>query len=193
MSVETDNWQCVVYNASLWDSVAPLLSSSSTGATGVPEFAGAIIYSNADEESSLTSLSIPCLKHLAGNKKEIPGTETQPSFSTEPSANRVYEYVDAKSSKFALPFQSDFSYSLEALSHTRNLSFLKPLMNGPYFDLEQIWDEHTYFEFENRSVEWTMSTMVQEPYVNHIPTVCLFSRTISNINLDENKKGLIMC
>jgi carboxymethylenebutenolidase len=44
-------------------------------------------------------------------------------------------------------------------------------MNGPYFDLEQIWDEHTYFEFENRSVEWTMSTMVQEPYVNHIPTV----------------------
>lgn len=47
-------------------------------------------------------------------------------------------------------------------------------MNGPYFDLETIWDEHTYFEFENRSVEWTMSTMVQEPYVNHIPTVSPF-------------------
>lgn len=168
---DTDNQKHVVYNASLWNIVALLLSLS-TGATNIPEIAGAIIYSNADEESSSTSFSIPYLRHLAGKKKETPGTETQLSFSTEPSANRVYEYADAKSSRFALPFQSDFSYSLEAVSHTRNLSFLKPLMNGPFFDLEQIWDEHTYFEFENRSVEWTMSTMVQEPYVNHIPTVC---------------------
>lgn len=44
-------------------------------------------------------------------------------------------------------------------------------MKGPYFDLEAIWDEHTYYEFDNRSVECTMGTMVQEPYVNHIPTV----------------------
>lgn len=44
-------------------------------------------------------------------------------------------------------------------------------MNGPYFDLEAIWDEHTYYEFEARDVAKTMSTMVQEPYVNHIPTV----------------------
>jgi carboxymethylenebutenolidase len=41
----------------------------------------------------------------------------------------------------------------------------------PYFDLEDIWEEHTYYEFADRSVEHTMSTMVQEPYVNHVPTV----------------------
>lgn len=46
-------------------------------------------------------------------------------------------------------------------------------MGGPYFDLEVIWDEHTYYEFDDRSVECTMATMVQEPYVNHIPTVSL--------------------
>lgn len=34
-----------------------------------------------------------------------------------------------------------------------------------------IWDEHTSYEFENRSVKHTMSTMVQEPYVNHITTI----------------------
>lgn len=44
-------------------------------------------------------------------------------------------------------------------------------MGGPYFDLEIIWEEHTYYEFADRSVEHTMSTMVQEPYVNHVPTV----------------------
>ena len=37
--------------------------------------------------------------------------------------------------------------------------------------MEAIWDEHTYYEFADRSVEHTMSTMVQEPYVNHVPTV----------------------
>lgn len=49
-------------------------------------------------------------------------------------------------------------------------------MNGPYFDLEDIWDEHTYYEFADRSVEHTMSTMVQEPYVNHVPTVSAIER-----------------
>lgn len=44
-------------------------------------------------------------------------------------------------------------------------------MNGPWFDLEEIWEEHTRFEFETRSVPDTMDTMVQEPYVNHIPTL----------------------
>uniref|UniRef100_A0A093ULB5 Carboxymethylenebutenolidase n=1 Tax=Talaromyces marneffei PM1 TaxID=1077442 RepID=A0A093ULB5_TALMA len=145
----------VVYNGHVWNLIAPLLSST-------PEISGAVIYTNAEELSSLLESSIPCLKHLSGNPS---------STNDNTSSARLYTYPSAKSSSFALPFQDDFSYSLEALSHTRNLTFLKPLMNGPYFDLEQIWDEHTYFEFENRSVEWTMSTMVQEPYVNHIPTM----------------------
>ncbi|KAF7330791.1 hypothetical protein MVEN_02418300 [Mycena venus] len=34
-----------------------------------------------------------------------------------------------------------------------------------------IWEEHTYFEFEVRSVAKTMGTMVAEPYVNHVPTL----------------------
>lgn len=57
------------------------------------------------------------------------------------------------------------------MSHSRNLSFLKKHIGGPYFDLEAIWEEHTKYEFADRSVARTMGTMVQEPYVNHIPTV----------------------
>lgn len=82
-----------------------------------------------------------------------------------------FYYAKLNSSQFATPFTTYFDYNSEALSQTRNLTFLKPLLGGPYFDLEALWDEHCYYEFADRSVQHTMSTMVQEPYVNHVPTV----------------------
>lgn len=83
----------------------------------------------------------------------------------------VYRYPDAKSSSFILPSHIHFLPSSAAVAHTRCLEFLKKQLDGPWFDLEGIWDEHTEFEFGTRSVEDTMGTMVQEPYVNHIPTI----------------------
>ena len=105
---------------------------------------------------------MPCVQHLAGTLSGIP---------TRSKELTQYTYPDKTSHSFATPFQKQFNYAAESVSHTRNLSFFKPLMGGPYFDLEAIWDEHVYYEFENRSVECTMNTMVQEPYVNHVPTV----------------------
>lgn len=83
----------------------------------------------------------------------------------------VYRYPDVKSTSFVIPTHKDFSPSAANVAHTRCLEFLKNKLDGPWFDLEAIWEEHTSFEFETRSVEKTMDTMVQEPYVNHIPTV----------------------
>lgn len=34
-----------------------------------------------------------------------------------------------------------------------------------------LWEEHCRYEFETRDVDATMATMVEEPYVNHIPTL----------------------
>ena len=39
------------------------------------------------------------------------------------------------------------------------------------YDLAALWDAHCRYEFETRDVDATMSTMVAEPYVNHIPTM----------------------
>jgi carboxymethylenebutenolidase len=39
------------------------------------------------------------------------------------------------------------------------------------YDLAALWDAHCAYEFETRDVDATMSTMVAEPYVNHIPTM----------------------
>jgi carboxymethylenebutenolidase len=41
----------------------------------------------------------------------------------------------------------------------------------PGHDLVALWEEHTRTEFETRDVDATMATMVDEPYVNHIPTM----------------------
>ncbi|RAL03906.1 uncharacterized protein BO80DRAFT_401218 [Aspergillus ibericus CBS 121593] len=106
---------------------------------------------------------IPSLVHL-------PGPESDSLFSMF-SECKQYTYPDVSSSGFIIPGHPHFKYSAASVAHTRTLTFLKPLLNGPYFDLEKIWEEHTYYEFGDRSVEKTMATMVEEPYVNHIPTM----------------------
>ncbi|KAM0298067.1 hypothetical protein ACHAPM_008763 [Fusarium culmorum] len=141
----------VAYSSSLWNTIAPNLSD-------VPDVAAAVVYTNANDLSKLSSTKIPLLRHIVGpTGKSNPGTE--------------YYYPKAQSFAFATPFHQHFDYNMESVSHTRNLQFLKPKVGGPYFDLEYIWEEHTHYEFADRSVEHTMSTMVQEPYVNHIPTL----------------------
>lgn len=101
------------------------------------------------------------LVHLAGNDK----------FEDSDSLKH-YSYSDVSSASFMIPGHPEFKLSSASVAHSRTLSFLKKHLGGPYFDLEKIWDEHTFYEFGDRSVEKTMATMVDEPYVNHIPTVC---------------------
>jgi carboxymethylenebutenolidase len=38
-------------------------------------------------------------------------------------------------------------------------------------DLAALWEAHCRHEFETRDADATMATMVEEPYVNHIPTM----------------------
>jgi len=84
----------------------------------------------------------------------------------------LYRYPGV-SPLFVIPDHEHFCSNSAAVSHTRSLTFLKEHIGGPKFDIEAIWEEHTAFEFDNRSVANTMGTMVQEPYVNHVPTVSL--------------------
>ncbi|RBR11049.1 uncharacterized protein FIESC28_09194 [Fusarium coffeatum] len=141
----------ISYDPELWNKVASTLDGS--------DIVGAVNYTNS--ASLQTSPTIHTLTHIAANTAKI----------SRNGKSTTYSYPTAPSHLFAVPFSSEFNYTTESVSHTRNLTFLKPLMNGPYFDLEDIWDEHTYYEFADRSVEHTMSTMVQEPYVNHVPTL----------------------
>ncbi|KAL2825777.1 LEA domain protein [Aspergillus cavernicola] len=145
----------VVYDPTAWPRIASSLTSHS-------DIVGVVLYTDSSSTSVVSPPSLPSLQHIAG-PAETKGIRTE--------QHTVYHYPSMKASLFATPFAEQFHYASEAVSHTRNLTFLKKHMEGPYFDLEAIWDEHTYYEFETRSVPDTMSTMVQEPYVNHIPTI----------------------
>lgn len=56
------------------------------------------------------------------------------------------------------------------MAHQRSVAALRRAM-GPHYDLSALWDKHCEYEFATRDVDATMSTMVAEPYVNHIPTM----------------------
>ena len=63
-----------------------------------------------------------------------------------------------------------FDKSSYNLSYTRTLEVLRRVL-GPRYDLDKIWDRHTELEFAVRAAEETMTTMVPEPYVNHVPVM----------------------
>lgn len=104
-------------------------------------------------------------------KPEVVHISGKPASPLSRTNTFTYGYPQVASDKFVVPGAEGFNYSAAGVAHTRGLTFIKKHLEGPIFDLEKIWDEHTYFEFEDRSVEKTMATMVDEPYVNHIPTM----------------------
>ena len=57
-----------------------------------------------------------------------------------------------------------------SLAHSRTIAILRKSL-GPEYNLSALWEQHLAYEFEDRDVDATMTTMVKEPYVNHIPTL----------------------
>jgi len=57
-----------------------------------------------------------------------------------------------------------------SLAHSRTIGFLRGAI-GPRFDLNALWERHAGLEFAEHDAEATMATMVERPYVNHVPTM----------------------
>jgi carboxymethylenebutenolidase len=144
------------YSEEIWNTARPALAK-------FPSIVASVVYVDGGRTNTDEDASFYVLKHIAGPSK-------QSSSKPGNKSSKEYQYPKVKGQWFSAG-GADFDYAADSVAHTRNLQFLKPKMGGPYFDLEEIWEEHTYYEFADRSVEHTMSTMVQEPYVNHIPTV----------------------
>ena len=73
-------------------------------------------------------------------------------------------------SRPASPRRTEFDKSSFNLAYTRTLELLRRVL-GPRYDLDKIWDRHTELEFATRDADETMTTMVAEPYVNHVPVM----------------------
>ncbi|KAF8911887.1 hypothetical protein CPB85DRAFT_1302927 [Mucidula mucida] len=114
-----------------------------------------VVYGSAPHSSR-----VPVMAHLPSSAEKAKGTANLSVFTYE-----------SASPHFVLPHVDDYVPPFASLAHSRNVPFWRKHLGGPYFDIEAIWEEHTYFEFETRSVAHTMGTMVAEPYVNHVTTM----------------------
>lgn len=79
----------------------------------------------------------------------------------------VYPGVDHA---FARTGSPHFDKPAAAMAHQRSIAALRRRL-GPHYDLSALWDKHCEHEFATRDVDATMATMVDQPYVNHIPTM----------------------
>ena len=71
---------------------------------------------------------------------------------------------------FAAPERPSFDKASTLMAHSRSIKRFRETL-GPIYDLSQLWDMHCFYEFAERDVPKTMATMVDQPYVNHIPTM----------------------
>ncbi|GJE85706.1 NTF2-like protein [Phanerochaete sordida] len=134
---------------------------------------------------------VPTLVHLASSQEDLhasivkhsvdPGYEIEVS-DFNPVTVQTYPKVSANPPfpfttlppllqlQAAATIVDSYLRSAVGLSYTRSLELLKRHL-GPHYDLEKLWEMHTYYEFAERDASKTMSTMVATPYVNHIPTM----------------------
>ncbi|PGH35276.1 carboxymethylenebutenolidase [[Emmonsia] crescens] len=157
-----DKFGLIVYDANILSNEDIISLSTIPEIVGIASYGGDVAIYNSSNNNN--NSKPPKLLHL-------PGKDIATVTPTDNGHLAIHKYPDAKSPNFVIPQHADFIPSAAAVAHTRTLSFLKSKIGGPLFDLEAIWDEHTYFEFGDRSVAKTMGTMVQEPYVNHVPTM----------------------
>lgn len=83
--------------------------------------------------------------------------------------SRVFDWPEGAPG-FSIPFRESFSRRADDLAHTRTLDLLRRIL-GPHYDFVDLFAQHLYHEFETRDVDATMETMIDEPYVNHVPTL----------------------
>lgn len=97
---------------------------------------------------------LPLYIHMAKENS----APSSPAVSSKSNVT-VATYPDVRDFFFD-PRVATYNAAASAIAHTKSLVFLRKHLNGPHFDLETIWEEHTYWEFERRSVAQTMATMV---------------------------------
>lgn len=80
---------------------------------------------------------------------------------------------------FARPGAPHFDIAAAELANLRTLAFLQEHLAGASGaratvakpDFAELWAEHIKYEFETHNAEDTLETMVDDAYVNHIPTL----------------------
>lgn len=117
------------------------------------------------------SLRVPVVMHFGAADNLVPAQAlVQVREKLSGRANvEIYVYPGAGHA-FANPARSSYNKQACDMAHTRTIAMLRRVL-GPQYDLSALWEAHRACEFELRDADATIATMVDEPYVNHIPTM----------------------
>jgi carboxymethylenebutenolidase len=125
-------------------------------------------------EAALTEadrIKCPLLLHIAELDKFCPAeARTQIVAALQGRAGIALHVYPGVDHAFARVGGDHYHRPSALMAHERTIATLKAAM-GPHYDLSALWDKHCEYEFGTRNVDATMSTMVAQPYVNHIPTM----------------------
>jgi carboxymethylenebutenolidase len=109
--------------------------------------------------------------HFAGDDRFVPSAAVdaiRDHFGSRPDAE-IYVYPGLGHG-FAIPGRPSYDKHAAGMAHSRALALLRRVL-GPRYDLSALWEVHRACEFVTRDADATIATMVDEPYVNHIPTM----------------------
>lgn len=124
---------------------------------------------NIPEAATVTSC--PTVIHLGATDHMCPPEAVEAirqRFATNADV-KIYTYQGAGHAFFN-PERPEFNRLASEAALTNTLEMIRPLM-GPHYDLAALWEQHTFHEFGSRSADDTMETMVEQPYVNHVPSM----------------------
>ena len=124
----------------------------------------------AIDPAELAKLRVPVTIHAAGSQLAADDPPASARAALEGHGHcEIHDYPGVETGFFHV---GDPRYDAPAsrLAHQRSVGRLRRAM-GPHFDFSTLWDQHCACEFATRDVDATMATMVERPYVNHIPTM----------------------
>src|SRR5262249_34416201 len=111
----------------------------------------------------------PTLFHFAGDDEAAAGVIVRLKKEFPSGDVETYVYRGAGFG-FAAPDSDAYDKSSVELAYSRSLALLRGIP-APPSALNTIGDRHTELEFATRNADETMTTMVAEPYVNHVPVM----------------------
>lgn len=119
----------------------------------------------------LDQVPCPIVCHFGGaNRDRYPDDpKTLQSKFKRRDGSRIYIWEEGAPG-FADPENANFNPRADDLAHTRTLELIRRVV-GPYYDFVSLFAEHVHHEFTTKDVDATMATMIEEPYVNHVPTL----------------------
>ncbi|MFQ5669199.1 MAG: dienelactone hydrolase family protein [Acidobacteriota bacterium] len=118
-------------------------------------------------------ITAPLLLHLAGEDQFCPPearAAIHTALDSHPRAT-LHDYP-GNNHAFARPGGEHHDPAAAELADLRSMEFfVRHLVGGRGPDLSALWDEHVNCEFTTRDAEDTLETMVEDAYVNHVPTL----------------------